>query len=171
MARGGERRHAVGGPRVRIRVPEWKFSSFHADSLQCAPPRCCTNHVECTFFNLSCCLLFPLFLFLFQTSPRHLEEMRGPRAHHRLHLCTHRAYIRNVLSHPSPSRIDADVFFSSLPLAVVLPARAGPLFFRHCTSELRFLRDRINHATSVHCSPLPSPRIWRTVVTINDKHS
>lgn len=50
--------------------------------------RCCTNHVECIFFNLSSCLLSPLFLFLFQTSPRHLGKM-CPRAHHRLHLCTH----------------------------------------------------------------------------------
>lgn len=50
--------------------------------------RRCTNHVECTFFNLSSCLLSPLFLFLFQTSPRHLGKM-CPRAHHRLHLCTH----------------------------------------------------------------------------------
>ena len=53
--------------------------------------RRCTNHVECTFFNLSSCLLSPLFLFLFQTSPRHLGKMclLPPRAHHRLRLCTH----------------------------------------------------------------------------------
>lgn len=53
--------------------------------------RRCTNHVECTFFNLSSCLLSPLFLFLFQTSSRHLGKMcsLSPRAHHRLRLCTH----------------------------------------------------------------------------------
>lgn len=53
---------------------------------------------------------------------------------------------RAFASSPSP-RIDADVFFSSLPLAVVPLARVALLFFRHCTYELRFLRDRINHAT------------------------
>lgn len=123
--RGGERQHTVGG-RIRIRVPEWKFSSFHADSLQCAPPRRCTNHVECTFFNLSSYLLFPLFLFLFQTSPRHLEKVR-PRAHHRLHLYTHVVCIRNVLSHPVENRRRHLFLLSDLSLFLSL----RPVSFRH----------------------------------------
>lgn len=82
--------------------------------------RRCTNHVECTFFNLSSCLLSPLFLFLFQTSPRHLGKMCSPRTPSTSFVYT-RLRIRNA-----PSRIDTQTsLFLSLSLSFCSLARVA----------------------------------------------
>lgn len=109
--------------------------------------RRCTNHVECTFFNLSSCLLSPLFLFLFQTSPRHLGKM-CPRAHHRLHLCTHgyvfatrpRIPVEDRHTH-THTRVSFSLFRS---------------FFCSLTRDTRtrsFCNDRINRGNRCFVSP------------------
>lgn len=116
--------------------------------------RCCTNHVECIFFNLSSCLLSPLFLFLFQTSPRHLGKM-CPRAHHRLHLCTH-GYVFATRPRISVEDRHTDV---SLSLSLFRS------FFCSLTRDARsFCNDRINRGrAAIDASFLPG-----TVVAMND---
>lgn len=99
----------------------WKFSSFPRRQPAAMHSRRCTNHVECTFFNLSPCLLFPLFLFLFQTS---LETLgKDALARRRFHLCT---YTLSVLE--TRQRIDVDVSLStpfSSPFGLYLPEARG----------------------------------------------
>lgn len=117
--------------------------------------RCCTNHVECIFFNLSSCLLSPLFLFLFQTSPRHLGKM-CPRAHHRLHLCTH-GYV--FATRPRISVEDRHTASLFLSLSLFRS------FFCSLTRDARsFCNDRINRGrAAIDASFLPG-----TVVAMND---
>lgn len=116
--------------------------------------RCCTNHVECIFFNLSSCLLSPLFLFLFQTSPRHLGKM-CPRAHHRLHLCTH-GYVFATRPRISVEDRHTDV---SLSLSLFRS------FFCSLARDARsFCNDRINRGrAAIDASFLPG-----AVVAMND---
>ena len=121
--------------------------------------RRCTNHVECTFFNLSSCLLSPLFLFLFQTSSRHLGKMcsLSPRAHHRLRLCTHGYVFATRPRIPVEDRhTDVSLFLSLFfALSFVLSRAYTRSFFN----------DRINRGgAAIGDSFLPG-----TIAAMNDR--
>lgn len=77
-------------------------------------------------------------------------------------ICVHIAHVFAMCFRILPRRESTQTSFSPLCLSLSFFLRlCSPLFFRHSTYELRFLRDRINHATSVHDSPSaphPLPR-------------